>query len=364
MKKCLAAFLVSFILLSGCNPVTTPSSVPILENIAKPLPTFTPSPVPTITPTAIPFLHVAKSPLSTLNAMTRVSLTDGTTGIWVVGDNGLIAYEPSLGSIQRMDSPEPVNLYDVDFVSFDDGWIVGEDSLILHWNGKDWVESKPAVGGSRWPYSYDLYSVAFNEANDGWAAGCTGSEGGEYFLVYHWDGTGWSEIALSDEGNLWACVHDIVALSSTDVWMVGTGWNEGKEYGLTVHWDGNHWEIFSELVSYNIYSISALSSDSIWAITDDGIILNWNGREWSENSHLDSANIIYARASDDVLAVGDKIWNWNGNDWQDISLNTNLPVDRDIKSIVEGSVDEGGHPIIYLLDSSGILYWFTYEKFR
>jgi hypothetical protein len=37
------------------------------------------------------------------------------------------------------------NLYDVDFVSPDDGWVVGEDSLILHWNGEDWKVSKPVI---------------------------------------------------------------------------------------------------------------------------------------------------------------------------------------------------------------------------
>jgi hypothetical protein len=77
------------------------------------------------------------------------------------------------------------NLYDVDFVSPDDGWVVGEDSLILHWNGEDWKVSKPVIIDPGGRDSYDLYSVAFIDTNDGWAAGCTGTEGGKYFLVYH-----------------------------------------------------------------------------------------------------------------------------------------------------------------------------------
>jgi photosystem II stability/assembly factor-like uncharacterized protein len=300
--------------------------------------------------------------------MTAVHSLEYLTDVWVVGDHGFIAHQPSLGSTQRMDSPEPVNLYDVTFVAPNDGWIVGEDELILHWNGKDWEVSKPAVI-DRWPYSYDLYSVAFNEANDGWAAGCIGSEGGEYFLVYHWDGTGWSEVSLSDERNLWACVHDIVAVSSTDVWMVGTGRKEGKEYGFTVHWDGINWKRFSDLVTYSIASISALSSDNIWAITRSGMVLNWNGVEWSEKAKLDYANsfsgpIIFAREPDDIFAAGNKVWHWNGTTWTDLSSHGNLPIDTEIKGIVEGSIDEGGHPFIYIVDSFGKMYSFTYEKFK
>jgi len=142
---------------------------------------------------------------------------------------------------------------------------------------------------------------------------------------------------------------------------VGTEWDSGQEYGLTLHWNGKQWNVITELNAYNLYSISALSSDNIWGITRNGIVLNWNGFAWSEKTRLDSANIIHARASDDIFAVGNKIWHWNGADWKDISLNTNLPVDIEIMGIVDGAVNEGGHPQIYILDSSGILYWFIYE---
>lgn len=171
---------------------------------------------------------------------------------------------------------------------------------------------------------------------------------------------------MTEERNLWACVHDIVAISPTDVWMVGTGWNEGKEYGLTLHWDGMDWKIFTDLASYNIYSISALSEDNIWAITGNGTVLNWNGVESKEGATLDvadlySAPVIFAQASDDVYVAGNKVWRWDGKIWADISLFSNIPSDSDITGIV--AFPSPAFPLqIWMLDSSGIIYTFKYGK--
>lgn len=362
MKALIAVILLGLTLLSSCIPAGTPSSVPIPVSTVTPWLTFTPSPIPTITPTALPFLHVSKQKIIALNAMTDVFSADGTiSGVWFVGDDGFIAHESPLGYVRRMEAPETVNLYDVAFVSEDNGWIVGENSLILHWNGSDWQVSNPAAG-SRWPYSYDLYSVEFTKSDDGWAAGCTGSEGGAYFLVYHWDGIAWSEVSLSEERNLWACVHDIVALSPTDVWMAGTGWDGGKEHGLAVHWDGEHWNVVSELSAYTIYSMSAISPSNIWAVTGKGVVLNWDGVEWKERTQLDKANMIFAQSPEDVFAVGTKIWYWNGDRWTDISLSGNFPEDAEIKDLLAPYKAESGLPNIWMLDASGIIYAFAHPR--
>ena len=363
MKKFIATILLSFILLSSCSPIVAPSTVPILENTATPWLTFTPSPVPTLTSTPIPFINVAKRPLFTFNAMTKVPSPDSTTGIWVVGDNGFIAYQSSLGSTQLIDSPEPRNLYNVDFVSPNDGWIVGAGGLIMHWNGKDWEVSKSAEGGSSDPYSYDLYTLDFIESNDGWAAGGISSEGGCQFLIYHWDGSTWAEISLPEDWNLLGCVHDMAVLSPTDVWITGTNHNvPGTERGVTIHWDGSNWTMISLLSSYNIYSLSALSPDNIWAITNNGTALNWNGVEWKETAQLDSANLIFAQDPDDIFAVGTKIWYWNGSAWADISSSSNLPLDAKIKSFMAPYKAESGYFNLWMLDASGIIYTFEHPR--
>ena len=358
-------------MLFGCNPVApSPSLQPV--NTVIPIPTLTPESIQTITPTSIPYLNAISFKFLAVNAITPIDSTIyvGNTDYWIVGDQGFIVHRLGLGYPLYVDSPAGRrNLYDVDFVSPNVGWIVGEDELILHWNGEEWEISKPSTHDSGWPYSYNLYDVAFTEENDGWAAGCVDSEGGEYFLVYHWDGVTWSEVSLSEERDLWACARDIVTLSATDVWMTGTGSDMGKEYGVTMHWNGIRWERFADLNSYNIHSMRASSADNIWAITRYGIVLNWNGIEWSEKAQLDftgleNAPVIFARKLDDIFVAGNKIYHWDGSTWMEISLNSNIPADMNIVDIVEGEVSEGGNPFIYMLDSSGIIYAFAKENFR
>ena len=371
MKKISVCIFLNAIALFSCRPLV-PSPSPMPENTTIPLPTFTTEPTQAVTPTSIPFLDANKFKFVTLNAITPIDSTiyPDETDYWVVGDQGFIVHYSGRGYPLHVDSPAGRrNLYDVDFVSPNDGWIVGEDELILHWNGDEWEISKPPTVDSGGHYSYDLYNVAFTKENDGWAAGCVGSEGGEQILIYHWDGTAWSQVSLPEELLFWVCIHDIAAISPTDVWLIGTSWREGKEYGVALHWDGNSWESFSEGDSFVIQSMSALTPDNIWGVTRYGIIWNWNGIEWSEKARLDftgleNVPVIFAREPDDIFVAGNKIFHWDGNGWMDISSNSNLPFDMNIVDIVAGPISEGGNPFIYMLDSSGIMYAFAKENFR
>jgi hypothetical protein len=360
MKTFIAVVLLSLTLLSSCSLIIPPASAPILVSTVTPWLTLTPSPIPTLTPTAIPFLHVSKQKIIALNAMTDVSSPAGTTGVWFVGDDGFIAHKFSEGYTVYTESPERRPLNDVDFISPDDGWIVGAGGLIMHWNGTKWNVAKPSTFEPY--YFYNLSQVAFTDANDGWAAGDVNSEGGCQFLIYHWDGATWTEVSLPEDWALLGCVHDMAALSSSDVWVVGTNRSQGTEVGVTVHWDGNDWKIVSELSSYNIYSVSALSPNNIWAITGKGVVLNWDGVEWKEEIQLDRANTIFAQTPDDIFAVGTKIWYSNGDGWTDISLSTNLPADAEIKGIIAPYIAESGYPNVWMLDTSGILYTFTHPR--
>jgi len=372
MEKISVSVILFAIILFGCSPIVpSPSSLP--ENTVTPAPTFTPEPTQTVMPTSIPFLNANKFDFVTLNAITPIDSTIyvDSTDYWVVGDQGFISRSLNGGGYPiYVDSPAGrSNLYDVDFVSPQDGWIVGGGDMILHWNGEEWDISKPSTDESGWPYSYSLYNVAFSEEKDGWAAGCVGSEGGQQILIYHWDGTAWSQVSLPEELLFWVCIHDIAAISPTDVWLVGTAWDAGKEHGAALHWDGNTWESFSESDSFVIHSISVLSSENIWAVTRYGIIWNWNGIEWSEKAKLDfteleNAPVIFARESDDIFVAGNKIFHWDGSTWMEIPRNIDIPDDMNIVDIVEGGISEGGNPFIYMLDSSGFIYSFSKESFR
>ena len=369
MKKITKINLFFVVLLLSCNSFATPLplSSPMPVNIVDPTPSLTPEPTQISTPIPNTFFDISRFSFITLNSITSIPVSELLYDKWIVGNDGLVfRYRAEVGSFSRIDIPVRTSLVDVDFVSPDDGWIVGEGSLILHWNGEEWSVSKPATIDSGGHYHYNFYQIAFAETNDGWAAGCTSSEGGEYLLVYHWDGSVWSETSVSDDRNLWVCAHDISVLASNDVWITGTGWESGKEYGITVHWDGNAWEIVSELASYNIQSLSALSSDDIWAVTRFGIVLHWNGTEWSEITQLESAGsvsvpIIYAQGSDNVFVASNRVWHWDGKSWTDISVPSNIEEDSKIVDMV--AFPSPAFPLeTWMLDSSGMIYQFYWRK--
>jgi subtilisin len=80
-------------------------------------------------------------------------------------------------------------------------------------------------------------------------------------LAIHYDGSTWTQTVAPDVGDL----YTISALASDDIWAVGEG-------GI-LHWDGSAWSI-----SYNagpaIYAIDALSTENVWAVGD--VILHYS----------------------------------------------------------------------------------------
>ena len=74
-------------------------------------------------------------------------------------------------------SPTSQSLHDVFMVGADDGWAVGIDGLIIHWDGTEWSNVTSPAGEH-------LTSVHMVGADDGWAVGNDGE-------IIHWDGTQW-----------------------------------------------------------------------------------------------------------------------------------------------------------------------------
>lgn len=195
------------------------------------------------------------------------------TDVWAVGNDGLIvAYQPSHDhpSFSHVESPKRVDWQDVDFVTPDDGWIVGGGDMILHWNGETWEISKPSTIDP-WAqfYTYSFYNIAFSEANDGWAAGCVNSEGGGQILIYHWDGVGWSEKASLESANI------IYARKPDDIFAIGDKlW----------HWDGSAWteiDLTTDIypVDPNIIDfidVPGGRSSELWLLDSSGIIYTVN----------------------------------------------------------------------------------------
>ena len=145
----------------------------------------------------------------------------------------------------------------------------------------------------------------------------------------------------------------VSAVSGTDAWAVGYygvgAQGSGDDNTLTLRWNGASW---AKVTSPNklpgqtnqLAGVYARAANDVWAVGDDSssstplatLILHWNGTKWSQvssptpvNSYLNLAGVSAISASD-AWAVGTYYNNttntydtltlhWNGSSWSEVS---------------------------------------------
>ena len=120
-----------------------------------------------------------------------------------------------------------------------------------------WTE----VPGGAAPHPSALNGIAAVSANDIWAVGSWGQNGGQG-LIEHWDGTNWSVAALLPQGTL---LLGVAAQSSRDVWAVG----QNVAQTLVEHWNGRRWvAVPSPSVGTHdtLYAVCVISRNDAWAV--------------------------------------------------------------------------------------------------
>ncbi len=216
-------------------------------------------------------------------------------------------------------------------VSANDVWAVGLyctntgcQTLTEHWNGSMWsVVSSPNPGTS----SNELYGVAAIAANDIWAVGLYYNHNGlRQTLVEHWDGTAWLVVPSPNVSTLHNILDGVTAVSANDVWAVGYSSLYLYSYTLIEHWNGSMWSVVSSPNPSNLYNVlkgvAAISINDVWAVgsshdnnspsrTD---IMHWDGVQWNvvpsanpSPSPYDNILLgISALSSNDIWAIGNQ----------------------------------------------------------
>src|SRR4030042_7037372 len=116
------------------------------------------------------------------------------------------------------------------FSSNGQGWVVGDDGILLHREGQIWTEVSS-------PTTHPLYDLSFSSPVSGWAVGDGAG-------VLQWDGNEWSESLPyhapgEGPGGSTQMLYAVDAYSSDDVWMVGVMKDiEGKNHPYALHWNG------------------------------------------------------------------------------------------------------------------------------
>jgi hypothetical protein len=159
----------------------------------------------------------------------------------------------------------------------------------LHWNGRAWsvVASPNSVSGTR------LNTVTAFSADSAWAAGY--GDGGEDTVLLHWDGKSWSKVPVEDPGSV--DIWSVTAASATSVWATGAQLGAANiATPLIMRWDGKSWTrlAISAPQRTSLGAMIALSGKNAWAVgthtgwppllsgaNDKALILHWNGKAWS-----------------------------------------------------------------------------------
>jgi hypothetical protein len=196
----------------------------------------------------------------------------------------------------------------------------GDQSLILHWNGRHWTQvPSPSPGG---PGSdTDLFSVAATSASNAWAAGEVFTGTKTDTLILHWNGTRWARTTSPSPGHSNE-LFGVGATSAANAWAVGLATNGTANQTLILHWNGRRWKHVTSpsqggpATNNQLDAVTATGTRSAWAVgsVDTGtarstLILHWNGTRWMHvrspsPGTFSSLLGVAARSAGNIWAVG------------------------------------------------------------
>ena len=214
----------------------------------------------------------------------------------------------------------------VDMVNSNDGWAVGFDGAIIHWDGKSW-NNVPS------PTSYKLVSVDMVSSTEGWAIAQRIDGYQTNHSIIRWDGTSWNNVTSPTA----AMLTSVDMVNSTDGWAVGYG-------GIIIRWNGTNWNLVESPINNPWESVDMVNSSDGWAVgrraqyTGINSMIHWNGTIWNL---VESPKIVGTRtlwsvdmvSSTDGWAVGDSgtIIRWAGTNWNNVT--SPIPVTKHLFSV-------------------------------
>jgi hypothetical protein len=196
--------------------------------------------------------------------------------------------------------------------SANDVWAVGQDGLVMHWDGARWSKWSERLTG-------DLHAVWGGSRDDVWVNGCA-----DHF--HHWNGVAWSPadnpVPASYAGvcpALWGTSANDVSAIGQDLFLRWNGaawknepnplkgdqalapnghvaalwsataggdlWAVGSEDGwpLALRRHANHWtKLPTPRTAGELSGLWGDRDDDVWAVGSNGLILHWDGTRWSK----------------------------------------------------------------------------------
>lgn len=256
-----------------------------------------------------PAAHVASAVRSLKVSRLRTLPASRSAILILSGIVALSGVSPAagVGQISGLDDVDTKGLLQgVDSIAENDAWAVGFEqkpggaqvTLTQHWNGLVW-KRVPSPNASRGPQAAnELNGVSAASPMDVWAVGrFINRHRLSSTLIEHWDGMSWQIVPAPNPGY----ESELLAVSfnsSTDGWAVGdTVRQSGRSQAiLCLHWDGVSWQRVKVVRPHDtpateFRSVWARASDDVWAVgdyaTEDGngteaLVEHWDGKQWSQ----------------------------------------------------------------------------------
>lgn len=138
------------------------------------------------------------------------------------------------------------------------------------------------------PHGNTIHGAHFRAADDGWAVGDEGH-------IQHWDGTKWSQIP---SGTL-APLHGVQALAANDVWAVG-------DTGTVLRDQGNGFQKLDAGTPQNLASLWAASATDVWTVGAKGTVLRNQGSGFQKQDAGTAKDLqdVWGSGPSDVWMVG------------------------------------------------------------
>ncbi|MGB5831400.1 MAG: hypothetical protein WBG92_05345 [Thiohalocapsa sp.] len=173
-------------------------------------------------------------------------------------------------------------------------FVVGDDGIVLRWNGLDWTREPSDTG-------LPLHAVWGNPDGEVIAVGWMGA------ICHRQDGI-WRQVRggtvdlgsgryLNRRDNL--PLFGVCGDASGRVWAAG-------DHGRLLRYDGNCWIEQTSGVDTHLRGVLGLADGSLLACGHQGLILQRDGDAWHPMETGTRANLtrLWARAADDVYAIG------------------------------------------------------------
>ncbi len=184
---------------------------------------------------------------------------------WMAGTNSsdegwLAQYESD--HWQRILGPTTERLWDIQMLTPQEGWAVGENGTLLHYTEREWK-------AIRAPVTNTLYSLSMVAPNRGWAVGRDGT-------ILNYDGYRWKQSSSPTREHLRGVSMIQAQDGAVEGWAVGA-------HGVLAHYRSNHspeWELVTGPVENNLHAVATQAPNNVWAVGAYGSLLHYDGISW------------------------------------------------------------------------------------